>query len=207
MRFGNHASARDSPDQPLQVFVTDAKRGFAQVVDDRLLPFIRDTHLTPIGIVDLLVQISRACINALNIVCDYFVAAHPLEQLIGHIVSRNPALQSTTDTSAQAVVSASEPYSKLSALRDWFSVMVHTGGRHCEWAHHISDSQHTLELNVRGTPAVFCLDDITLFRPGKRLPTLDMALAQPHLPTMVTACYRVHQNGAHEDPTFHTKHP
>lgn len=87
--------------------------------------------------------------------------------------------------------------------------MVHTGGRHCEWAqpYHISDSQHTLELNVRGTPAVFCLDDITLFRPGKRLPTLDMALAQPHLPTMVTACYRVQQNGAHEDPTFHTKHP
>ncbi|KAG7352285.1 hypothetical protein IV203_008333 [Nitzschia inconspicua] len=53
MRFGNHASTRDNPDQSMQVFVTDAKRGFALVVDDRLLPFIRDTYLTPIGIVDL----------------------------------------------------------------------------------------------------------------------------------------------------------
>ncbi|KAG7367496.1 hypothetical protein IV203_030167 [Nitzschia inconspicua] len=53
MRYGNHASARDNPDKLMQVFVKDAKRGFTLVVDDRLLPFIRDTHLTPIGIVDL----------------------------------------------------------------------------------------------------------------------------------------------------------
>ncbi|KAG7361125.1 hypothetical protein IV203_036225 [Nitzschia inconspicua] len=53
MRYGNHASARDNPDKLLQVFVKDAKRGFTLVVDDRLLPFIRDTHLTPIGIVDI----------------------------------------------------------------------------------------------------------------------------------------------------------
>ncbi|KAG7352287.1 hypothetical protein IV203_008335 [Nitzschia inconspicua] len=85
--------------------------------------------------------------------------------------------------------------------------MVHTGGRHCKWAqpHHISDLQHTLELNVRGTPAAFCLDDITLFRPGKRLLTFDMALAHPHLPTMVTACYRVQKNGAHGETLLFTQ--
>ncbi|KAG7371384.1 hypothetical protein IV203_019954 [Nitzschia inconspicua] len=49
------------------------------------------------------VQISRACTSALNVVYDYLVAAHPWEQPIGHIVSRNPAFFATTDASEQAV--------------------------------------------------------------------------------------------------------
>ncbi|KAG7373857.1 hypothetical protein IV203_012952 [Nitzschia inconspicua] len=103
-------------------------------------------------------------------------------------------------------VAASEPYSKISALRDWFSVMLHAGGRRCEWAqpHHISDLQRTPELNIRGTPAAFCLDDIAFFRPGKRLLTLDTALAQPHLPTMVTVCFHVQKNGAHGETKLFT---
>ncbi|KAG7339164.1 hypothetical protein IV203_020107 [Nitzschia inconspicua] len=104
-------------------------------------------------------------------------------------------------------VSASEPNCKLSALCDWFSVMLHAGGRRCEWAqpHHISDLTHTPELNVRGTPAAFCLNDITFFRSGKRSLTLDKALTHPHLPTMVTVCFRVQKNGAHGETKLFTQ--
>jgi hypothetical protein len=36
-----------------EVFVKDCKRGFALALDKRVLPFVRDLHLTPLGIVDL----------------------------------------------------------------------------------------------------------------------------------------------------------
>ncbi|KAG7336559.1 hypothetical protein IV203_030433 [Nitzschia inconspicua] len=49
------------------------------------------------------VQISHACVSALNVVYDYLVAAHPWEQPIGHIVSRDPAFFATSDASEQAV--------------------------------------------------------------------------------------------------------
>ncbi|KAG7339748.1 hypothetical protein IV203_025427 [Nitzschia inconspicua] len=52
-RYGNHASAVDNPEQLKSVLAKDAKRGFTLVLDRRLLPFIRDLHLTPLGIVDL----------------------------------------------------------------------------------------------------------------------------------------------------------
>ncbi|KAG7345440.1 hypothetical protein IV203_032971 [Nitzschia inconspicua] len=52
-RYGNHASAVDNPEQLESVHAKDAKRGFTLVLDRRLLPFIRDLHLTPLGIVDL----------------------------------------------------------------------------------------------------------------------------------------------------------
>ncbi|KAG7345240.1 hypothetical protein IV203_032771 [Nitzschia inconspicua] len=94
---------------------------------------------------------------------------------------------------------SSDPNSKVSALCDWFSVILQAGGRRCEWAQpsHISDFQRTPEQNVRGDPAAFCIDDITFFRPGKRSLRLDDALADPNLPAIVAVCFRVQKNGAH----------
>jgi hypothetical protein len=52
-RYGNHQSATLNPDKLMRVFEKDVRRGFALALDVRLLPFIRDLHLTPIGIVDI----------------------------------------------------------------------------------------------------------------------------------------------------------
>ncbi|KAG7365319.1 hypothetical protein IV203_038522 [Nitzschia inconspicua] len=102
---------------------------------------------------------------------------------------------------------SSDPNSKVSALCDWFSVMLQAGGRRCEWAQpsHISDFQRTPEQNVRGDPAAFCIDDITFFRPGKRSLRLDDALADPNLPAMVAVCFRVQKNGAHGETKLFTQ--
>ncbi|KAG7354495.1 hypothetical protein IV203_003851 [Nitzschia inconspicua] len=53
LRYGNHASANSHPDELRKVFVKDLRRGFAIAIDKRLLPFIPDLHVTPLGIVDI----------------------------------------------------------------------------------------------------------------------------------------------------------
>jgi hypothetical protein len=45
--------AANHPDELRKVFVKDVKRGFAIALDKRLIPFIPDLHVTPLGIVDI----------------------------------------------------------------------------------------------------------------------------------------------------------
>ncbi|KAG7346927.1 hypothetical protein IV203_005996 [Nitzschia inconspicua] len=53
LRYGNHASANPHPDKLRKVFVKDLRRGFAIAIDKRLLRFLPDLHVTPLGIVDI----------------------------------------------------------------------------------------------------------------------------------------------------------
>ncbi|KAG7370629.1 hypothetical protein IV203_019199 [Nitzschia inconspicua] len=53
LRYGNHVSANSHPDELRKGFVKDLRRGFAIAIDKRLLPFIPDLHVTPLGIVDI----------------------------------------------------------------------------------------------------------------------------------------------------------
>ncbi|KAG7370070.1 hypothetical protein IV203_027816 [Nitzschia inconspicua] len=53
LQYGNHASANPHPDKLRKVFVKDLRRGFAIAIDKRLLRFIPDLHVTPLGIVDI----------------------------------------------------------------------------------------------------------------------------------------------------------
>ena len=52
-RYGNHKSCTLHADKFKEVMVKDSKRGNMILVDDRLLWFIRDLHLTPQAMVDV----------------------------------------------------------------------------------------------------------------------------------------------------------
>jgi hypothetical protein len=53
LQHGNHGLAANHPDELRKVFVKDVKQGFAIALDKRLIPFIPDLHVTPLGIVDI----------------------------------------------------------------------------------------------------------------------------------------------------------
>lgn len=52
-RYGNHKSASAAPDETLKTLIKDALRGAVLIADIRLVPFVRNLHLTPQGIVNL----------------------------------------------------------------------------------------------------------------------------------------------------------
>jgi len=50
IRYGNHSSAQDNPEEFYKVLVKDNKRGNTLIADDASFPFIPHTHLTPQGL-------------------------------------------------------------------------------------------------------------------------------------------------------------
>jgi hypothetical protein len=53
VQYGNHSSTDEDPDQALQALVKEQKKGWCIVLDKRVLPFLLNAHLTPIGLINI----------------------------------------------------------------------------------------------------------------------------------------------------------
>jgi hypothetical protein len=52
-RYGNHSSINEDPDLALQALIKEQKKGGCIVLDKRVLPFLLNVHLTPIGLINI----------------------------------------------------------------------------------------------------------------------------------------------------------
>jgi hypothetical protein len=97
-----------------------------------------------------------------------------------------------------AAQAANKPRDGLhNILLDWFTVMLAAGGRRGEWAQPKKKNALSLpELNERGNPQAFCLDDIQFLGAGRRL-THDYALSCPDNVALVNVHSRTQKNGDH----------
>jgi hypothetical protein len=51
-RYGNHSTVHAEPEKTLAALTKDYNRGYVIVVDPRVIPFILNCHVTPIGVID-----------------------------------------------------------------------------------------------------------------------------------------------------------
>ena len=52
-RYGNHSTINEDPDLALQALIKEQKKGWCIVLDKRVLPFLLNVHLTPIGLINV----------------------------------------------------------------------------------------------------------------------------------------------------------
>lgn len=52
-QYGNHSSINEDPDLALQALIKEQKKGWCIVLDKRVLPFLLNAHLTPIGLINV----------------------------------------------------------------------------------------------------------------------------------------------------------
>ena len=53
LRYGNHSSVVAAPDKTLSTIIKDHRKGYCLALDQRLVHFTLDCHVTPLGVVDL----------------------------------------------------------------------------------------------------------------------------------------------------------
>jgi hypothetical protein len=51
--YGNHSSVENDANRALDALIKEQKKGWCIIVDPRVMPFVLNSHLTPIGLINI----------------------------------------------------------------------------------------------------------------------------------------------------------